>query len=134
MRQGEAFSQAARAERTTLRTVRKHVGKQLKRGASGHYRATRNDTLRRDINVLGYDGYEPTVTRSSRHTHLASEHLIAIGRYLLTDDPKWLKPFIRKRVSGIELLTDQDRIHMLAGADLVKLDGLYRNHRDHRQK
>lgn len=130
---GESLSQAARNEHTTPRSVKSVVGKQLKRDASGHYRATRSDTLRRDINVLGFDGYEPVVTRSSKQAHLAAEHLIAVGRFLRTGDTEWLKPFIGKRVGGVELLTDPDRLQILAEADLVKLDGLYREHRGVRE-
>jgi hypothetical protein len=126
---GESLSQAARIEHTTPRTVRKVVGKQLKRRPSGRYTAMRSDTLRRDLSVLGFDGYEPVVVRSSKQAHLAAEHLVAVGRFLRTGDAEWLKPFIGKRVGGVELLTDPDRLHDLADADLVKLDALYREQR-----
>ena len=126
---GETLSQAVRHERTTLRTVRKILRKQLKRGASGRYSATPGDTLRRDLSVLGFDGYEPVVVRSSKQAQLASSHLIAVNRFLRTGDVEWLKPFIGKRVGGVELLTDPDRLHILGDADLVKLDGLYRSNR-----
>lgn len=129
VRRGESLSQAARNERTTPRTVRKNIRKQFKRDPSGRYRATRGDTLRRDINVLGYDGYVPVVTRSWKQAQLAAEHLIAVGRFLRTGDTEWLKPFAGKRVGGVELLTNPERIQVLGDADLVKLDGLYRNHR-----
>src|SRR5713101_9683018 len=132
---GEALSQAARLERTTPRTVRKIVGKQLKRArASGRYTATRGDAVRRDLSVLGFDGYEPVVVRSSRQAHLAADHLVAVGRFLRTGDTEWLKPFIGKRVGGVELLTDPNRLHVLADADLVKLDALYRENRSGRQE
>jgi hypothetical protein len=126
---GESLSQAARLEHTTPRTVRKVVGKQLKRDASGHYRATRGDTLRRDLSVLGFDGYEPVVTRSSKQASLAAEHLVAVGRFLRTGDAEWLKRFVGKRAGGVELLTDTDRLSELADAGLVKLDALYRTQR-----
>ena len=131
---GESLSQAARLEHTTPRTVRKLVGRQLKRGTSGRYSATRGDTLRRDLSVLGFDGFEPVVVRSSKQAQLASEHLIAVGRFLRTGDTEWLKPFVGKRVGGIELLTDPDRLREFAEADLVKLDALYREHRGARQE
>jgi hypothetical protein len=126
---GESLSQAARLEHTTPKTVRKIIGKQLKRDASGRYSATSGDTLRRDLSVLGFDGYQPVVVRSSNQAHLAAEHLIAVGRSLRTGDPEWLKPFIGKRVGGVELLTDPDRLHELADADLIQLDALYRENR-----
>lgn len=129
MRRGESLSRAARLEHTTPRTVRKLVGKQLKRDRSGRYSATRSDTLRRDLNVLGFEGYEPVVVRSSKRAHLASEHLVAVGRFLRTGNTELLKPFIGKCVGGVELLTDPDRLQILADADLVKLDVLYRQNR-----
>lgn len=131
---GESLSQAARLEHTTPRTVQKLAGKQLKRSTSGRYSATRADTLRRDLTVLGFDGYEPVVTRSSKQAHLAAEHLVAVGRFLRIGDVERLKPFIGKRVGGVELLTDPSRLQDLASADLVKLDALYREHRGARQE
>ena len=132
---GETLTQAALAEHTTPRTVLKVVGKLLKRGASGRYSATRSDTFRRDISVLGYDGYVPVSVRSSKQARFASEHLIAVGRFLRPPgDPELLKPFVGKRVAGVELLTDPDRLGVLADAGLVKLDGLYRQSRGQEQE
>lgn len=133
MRRGESLSDAARAEHTTARTVRKVVGKQLRRGASGRYSATRSDTLRRDLTVLGFNGFEPVIVRSSKLAKLASEHLIAVNRFLRTGDPEWLKPFIGKRVGTVELLTDPERLGVLADADLIRLDSLYREQRAGRE-
>ena len=126
---GESLSKAARALRTTPRTVRKLVGSQLRRSASGRYSPTSSDRLKREIFVFGNDGYEPVTVHSSKRAQLASEHLIAINRFLRTGDTEWLKPFQQKRISGVELLTDPDRIREFAEADLVKLDGLYRDQR-----
>lgn len=134
MRGGASLSEAARYEHTTPRTVRKLVGKQLKRGASGRYSATRGDTLRRNLNVLGFDGFVPVVVRSSKQAQLDSQHLSAVGRFLRTGDTELLKPFVGKRVGGVELLTDPDRLRELADAGLVKLDSLYREHRGGRQE
>ena len=82
----------------------------------------------------GFDGYEPVVVRSSKQAHLASEHLIAVGRFIRTGDAEWLKPFVGKRVGGVELLTDPDRLGIFADAGLVKLDSLYRENRGGREK
>lgn len=128
---GESLSKAARALRTAPRTVRKLVGKQLRRSASGRYLVTSSDRLKREINVFGVEGYEPVTVGSSKQARLASQHLIAVNRFLRTGDAEWLKPFRRKRISGVELLTDPDRIREFAEADLVKLDGLYRDQRSH---
>ena len=77
--------------------------------------------------MLGFDGYEPVVVHSSKQAQVAAEHLVAVGRFLRTGDTEWLEPFIGRRVGGVELLTDPDRLQILAAADLVKLDSLYRN-------
>lgn len=132
MRRGESLSEATRAEHTTARTVRRLIGKQLRRNASGRYSATRSDTLRRDLSALGFNGFEPVSVRSWKQAQLASEHLIAVNRFLRTGDPEWLKPFIKKRVGGVELLTDSDRLLQFADADL-RLDSLYREQRGARE-
>ena len=97
-----------------------------------HRLKVRHDN-RRELYVLGFDGYVPVVVRSSRQAHLASRHLIAVSRYLRTGDTELLKSFVGKRVGGVELLTDPDRLHELADAGLVKLDALYRENRGGRQ-
>ena len=131
---GESLTEAAYLEHITLRAVRKYVGKQLRRDASGRYSATRSDTLRRDLSVLGFDGYESVLVPSSKQAQLASAHLIAVNRFLRTGDKELLRAFIGKRVGGVELLTDPDRLRILADADLVKLDALYRNNPGRREK
>src|SRR5665213_1264436 len=65
-KRGESLSQAARAEHSTPRTVRKFVGQHLRRSASGRYSATTTDRLKREINVLGATGYEPVTVGSSK--------------------------------------------------------------------
>lgn len=131
---GESLSTAAHVEHTTPRTVRIIIGKLLRRDPSGRYSATGGDTLRRDLSVLGFDGYEPVTVRSSNRAQLASEHLIAVGRFLRTGDTEWLKPFVGKRVGGVELLTDPYRLQVLGDAGLVKLDSLYRQQRGAKQE
>jgi len=126
---GEVLTQAARSEHTTPRTVVRIVGKQLRRSTSGRYSATSGDTLRRDINVFSREGYVPVTVRSSKQPQLASEHLIAVDRFLRTRDTEWLRPFIGKRVGGVELLTDPDRLREFDDAGLIKLDSLYRQQR-----
>jgi len=135
VRSGASLSQASRLEHTTIRTVRRHVGSALIRGPrTGRYAAKRGDTFRRDVNVLGADGYVPVSLRSSNQARLASQHLIAVGRSLRTGDTESLKPFVGKRVGGVELLTDPDRLDVFADAGLVKLDALYRGQRGGTEK
>jgi hypothetical protein len=82
---------------------------------------------RLELNILGFEGYVPVAVHSSKLAKLASRHLIAVGRFLRTGESALLKPFVEKRVAGVELLTNSDRLRILAEADLVKLDALYRN-------
>ena len=124
---GESLAKAARAAHTTPATVHKLVGKQLRRSSSGRYSASERDRLKREITVFASDGYVPVAVRSSKQAHRASEHLIAVNRFLRTGDTEWLKPFIGKRIAGVVLLTDPGRIREFADADEIKLDGLYRN-------
>jgi hypothetical protein len=90
----ESLSKAARALHTTPQTVRKFVGKQLRRKRSGRYSVSKTDRLKREINVFGADGYEPVTVRSFTQAQLASEHLIAVNRFLRTGDMEWLKRFV----------------------------------------
>lgn len=84
----------------------------------------------RELNILGFEGYVPVVVRSRKPAKLASAHLIAVARFLQPlGDTELLKPFIGKRIGGVELLTDPDRLREFAEADALKLDGLYRNQR-----
>lgn len=132
---GESLSEAARNENTTARTVRLHVGSALIRNPrTRRFTAKRGDTFRRDLSVLGSEGYVPVTVRSWKQAQVASEHLIAVSRFLRTGDTEWLKPFIGKRVGGVELLTDPERLHELADAGSVKLDALYRENRGMRRE
>jgi hypothetical protein len=99
------------------------------RGGTRYVRVIRKHHRRnrRELNILGFDGYVPVSIRSSKPAKLASRHLNAVGRFLRTGDSELLEPFIGKRVGRVELLTDPDRLQTLAAADLVKLDALYRN-------
>jgi hypothetical protein len=99
---------------------------------------TRPQNLRK-LNALSFDGYVSVVVRSSKQAQLASRHLIAVGRFVgqipsrRAGDTELLKPFVGKKVGGVELLTDPDRLRELADAGLVKLDALYRENRAGRQ-
>lgn len=127
----ESLSKATRALHTTPKTVQKFVGRQLRKTPSGRYAPKSSDRLKREIYVFGAEGYQPVADASPRQAKLSSQHLIAINRFLRTGDTKPLKRFRGKRIAGIELLTNPKRIREFADADLVKLDGLYRDQRGH---
>ncbi len=125
-------SPAIYRDKKTGRFVSQFTWKRSKaRGGSRYVR----QRARRDIYVLGFDGYVPVSVRSSKQAHLASEHLIAVGKFIgqipsgQAGTTELLKPFIGKSVGGVGLLTDPDRLYELAEAGLIKLDALYRNNR-----
>ena len=119
-------------DRITGRFVSKSTWKRSRAHGGSRYRAERRYSA--NLNVLGFDGYVPVSVRSSKQAHLASKHLIAVGRFLRTGDNELLKPFIGKSVGGVELLTDPDRLRELDDAGLVRLDNLYRQNRGGRQE
>jgi len=112
-------------DRITGRFVSKSTWKRSR--ALGSLRYKRESRYSANINVLGFDGYVFVVVRSFKQAQLASHHLIAVNRFLRTGDAELLKPFVGKHVGGVELLTDPDRLQVLADAGLIKLDALYRH-------
>jgi hypothetical protein len=112
---------------TTGRFVSKSTWKRSRALGGARYKGARRYSA--SLNILSFDGYVPVLVHSFKKAQLASQHLNAVGRFLRTGDVELLKPFVGKRVGGVELLTDPDRLHVLADAGLVKLDGLYRQNR-----
>jgi len=120
-------------DRVTGRFVSKSIRKRPRVLDSSRYK--RESRYSANLNVLGSDGYVSVSVRSSKQAHLASEHLIAVGKFIgqipsgQAGDTELLKPFIGKSVGGVELLTDPNRLRELAEAGLIKLDALYRQNR-----
>ena len=130
-RRGESLPKVSRSLRTKPRKGRKIVVRKRRRFTSSRSAAKRNVQSKGEINVFGAEGYQPVADASPRQAKLSSRHLIAINRFLRTGDTEPLKQFRGKRIAGIELNTDLKRIREFADADLVKLDGLYRDQRGH---
>jgi hypothetical protein len=125
-KRGTVSPAASRTLRTETRKGRRIVVRKRRRTA-----AKRTARSRREINVFAAEGYLPVTDPSSRQAKLSSRHLIEISRFLRIGDAGPLKQFRGKRIAGIELLTDPKRLREFADADLVKLDGLYRDQRGH---
>jgi hypothetical protein len=119
-------------DRVTGRFVSKSTWNRSRAHGGSRYIRVRRYSA--NLNVLGDDGFVPASVHSSKQAHLASEHLIAVNRFLRTGDSELLKPFVGKSVGGVELLIDPNRFHELAEAGLVKLDNLYRQNRGVRQE
>ena len=130
-RRGKSLPKTSRTGRPKLHTGRKIVACKRRLSASSRSAVKRSTQSELEINVFGSEGYQPVSDASPRQANLSSRHLIAINRFLRTGDTEPLKQFRGKRIAGIELLTDPKRIREFADADLVKLDGLYRDRRGH---
>ena len=130
-KRAQSLPKDTRNLRTKPRKARRIVVRRRRSSASSRSFAKRIERLKREINVFGAEGYQPVAKASSRQSKLSSRHLIEISRFLRTGDTGPLKKFRGKRIAGIELLTDPKRIREFADADLVKLDGLYRDQRGH---
>jgi hypothetical protein len=130
-KRGTVLPVASRKFRTQPHKGRKIAVRKSRRSAASLSAAKTNKRLKGGINVFGRDGYLPVTNPSARQSKLSSRHLIEISRFLRTHDARPLKQFRGKRIAGIELLTDPTRLREFADADLVKLDGLYRDQRGH---
>src|SRR5215469_7604308 len=74
-------------DRITGRFVSKSTRKRSHARGGTRYRRERRYSA--NLNVLGFDGYMPVVVRSFKQAQLASQHLIAVNRFLRTGDIEW---------------------------------------------
>ena len=129
IRQGESPTAAARREGTTVRTLKKTFGADLKPGAGGRLELTRDRALRRVRVLAKSDTPFRTPYRimdlSRREASIAGRHASAVGHYVDTGDSSRLGEFEGVRVQGVELETDLDVIDDLAGLDLLSFEDLY---------
>jgi hypothetical protein len=75
--------------------------------------------------VFGYYGRVDIDVPTPGAASLIGSHFNAVGRYLATGDASYLDPFIGRRVGGVELLTDPDRIEQLAARRELDIDDIY---------
>jgi hypothetical protein len=114
---GESRTSAAKAEHTTLRTVRKHLGGQLNR--------TISDFLIREMFVLTPLGPVMERIRGSHAASLNARHAAAVQHFLRSGDSSRLPQFQGKRVAGHELIVDTKLLSTLAEGGALRLDNLY---------
>jgi hypothetical protein len=75
--------------------------------------------------LYGYYGRVDVDVPTPEAASLIGSHFNAVGRYLATGDPRFLTPFRGRRVAGVELLTDPDRIEQLAARRELDIDDIY---------
>jgi hypothetical protein len=125
-----SLAAASRLEHIKPATVLRYVGSAIRQERSGgRYRATKGDRFRRDIQVPTAMGPVTVPVYGSKNAESISKYLNAVGHYLRTGDQARLRPFRGKaiKVGGkkIKLVTDPDKLLLLAEADVLHLDQLY---------
>jgi hypothetical protein len=127
--QSKNLSSAARAVGTTVRTIKKLLPAALIPGRPGRrIRVKAGDSYSARVEILEKDAGPNVVTaRGSRQRDLAGQHRAVYNRVLKgLEPPSALDQFRGKQVGGHELLSDYDRLRLLAGAGVLgQLDTLY---------
>lgn len=125
-----SLAAASRMEHIKAATVLRYVGSAIRRDQSGgRYHATKGDRFRRDIQLPTATGPITVQVYGSKNAENISKYLNAVGHYLRTGDQAKLRPFRGKTITAgkqrIKLVTDPDKLSLLAEADVLHLDQLY---------
>ena len=129
-RQGKAktVSAAAHMAKTSLKAMRRWVPLAIdKDSRTGRLRVKASDRYSEKVEILTYSGALVATARGSRERQLAGQHratYMAIAEK--TKPASALEEFRGKKVGGHELLSDYQRLIVLAKAGVLgKLDALY---------
>lgn len=126
--QSKTLSAAARAEHTTVRSIRKNLPAALMRSRrGGHIRVSAGDPYSALVQITIDDGPLDVKARGYRQRELAGRHRSVVAKVLEGKlPPSALEQFRGLRVGGHELLSDADRLCTLASAGVLsQLDALY---------
>lgn len=102
--------------RVSRYSVRRYFGGDLERGRGGWSIPKPTDrSYHGDLRIISTEGLVERPVRGSHARRLVSEHANAVQRYLHGDDPEGegLRRFTGRRVAGVELETDLDRLDEL---------------------
>jgi hypothetical protein len=115
------LASAATAEHTTPATVRKWLPEVIRRDVFGRLTVTAADRAFRPVSVIARGrGVIDASTHGSRRATLASRYAHALDLYRAgLAGPEVLTPFEGKRIGGVELETDPDRIDDLDATGLL---------------
>lgn len=103
-------------EQVSRESVRRFFGQDLERGPGGWSVPKPADrSYHGDLQVISTKGVVARPLRGSRARQLVAEHANAVKAYLRGDDPggEGLERFGGRRVAGVELETDRDRLEEL---------------------
>lgn len=102
--------------RVSRDSVRRYFGDDLERGPGGWTVAKKTDrSYHGNMRIVSIEGVVERPVRGSNARRLVSDHANAVQRYLRGDDPEGdgLARFFGRRVAGVELETDLDRLDLL---------------------
>ena len=130
VRRGDAktISEAARAEGTTIRAIRKLVPKAITQKRPGsRIRVRPTDRYSAKVQILANEGSLTVTARGSRERDLAGQHRAIFMRVLQGLESKSaLERYRGKKVGGHELVSDYAQLVTLAKAGIVgQLETLY---------
>jgi hypothetical protein len=121
---GTSLKAASKFVGTTPATVRRYANDAIIH--EGHrYYVTESDRSYQYMSVLSTNGVANVDTRGSRVRSLIGRHWNAIRRFGETGDVELLKPFIGKRVGGVELATDPGLIEEYIRQGELDIDDIY---------
>ncbi len=128
VRRGESLSQAARAKKVKLATVKKYAGSQLHQDAPGRrWKATKSDRLSARMNILTPLGLTAVLVRGSRERTRLGQYNVALRKWRRAEPGAEveLAKFKGKRVGGHLLITDTKLLATLEDAGAMDFEELY---------
>lgn len=127
-REAKSPTEAARAEGTTLRAMRRVVPDALVQDRpGGRIRVKKSDRYSAKVEVMTTEGARVVTARGSRQRELAGQHRATFLRVLQgKEPPSALEQYRGKKVGGHELLSDYELLRTFAQAgDVGQLESLY---------
>lgn len=126
--QSKSLSHAARAEGTTLQTIRQLLpGAVSQEGPGRRIRVKASDRYSARVQITTIQGPLDVTARGSRERELAGRHRAVLIKVQRNDlPPTALEHFRGKTVGGYELLADFEQLSIQAQAGILpQLDSLY---------
>jgi hypothetical protein len=125
-RTGQTLTAAAREEHIDPRTVRKHIGIELKRFAKeGTIYPSKSDQRARQMLIPTSQGTTPATIRGSAQASVLGRYMAAVGKFLRTGDTDALDEFEGRSIAGHRLITDPEELSLLAEAGSLQIDSIY---------
>ena len=124
----EVVRARAKGMRVSRASVRRYFGHDLERGPGGRVYAKKSDrSYHGNMRIVSTEGLVERAVRGSGARRLVSGHANAVRRYLHGDDPEGdgLVRFEGKRVGGVWLETDLDRLDLLQRSGEIDFLDLY---------